>query len=477
MSTSKQPRRGPSAERAPLQPVRPIALAAPAWAVVFMVTRSSPANGRFPAANQILLSPSNPDLVIARATYGLLPSFDHGATWTFLCEDALGLPQGADYDPAVGLTASQSLVVGLILPAGIEVSPDTGCNWTCAGGALDGEAIADIAVRPNAPDTVVALTSTVFVDDAGGGEHSQVFQSTDDGAQFAPLGVAIDPAVLVTTLDVAPSDPHRLYVSGGRGFGPTRTASLFVSTDDGATWTERSVPFDLMYESAVYIGGVDPSDADRVYLRTGGLGTSGEGRSRLLVTEDAGQSFASVLTLSGQMLGFALSPDGSTIYAGGVEDGLFAGDRASLSFSLRSTLHVECLAARGAELWACSDETSGFFVGLSTDEGASFATKLVRAGVKGPIACPAKASGSVACGADANAAQCAGAPFAQLCATVGCEPPAPPTACHCAAAGMGRPAATGLAVFGFAGSLWVSRRRRRSSSHRPKKSRKDMVGH
>lgn len=450
-----------------LPAVRPIALAARACAVVLVAARAAPANGRFPAANQIVLSPSNPDLVVVRATYGLLPSFDHGATWTFLCEDALGLPQGADYDPAVGLTASQSLVVGLIVPPGLEVSPDTGCNWSCAGGPLNGESIADIAVRPDAPDTVVALTSTVLFDDAGGGEHSQVFQSTDDGAHFAPLGIAIDPAVLVTTVEVAPSDPHRLYVSGGRGFGPTRTASLFVSTDDGANWTERAAPLDLAYESGVYIGGVDPADADRVYLRTGGLGTSGAGHSRLLATTDAGQTFQTVLTLTGEMLGFALSPDGATLYAGGVQDGLLAGDRTSLTFSLRSQVHVECLATRGAELWACADESSGFFVGLSTDGGASFAAKLQRAGAAGPIACAAGAPSSVACGADANAAQCAGAPYAQLCATVGCEQPSQPSACHCAAAGLGKPGAAGLVVFGLGGALWLGRRRR-LSTHRPK---------
>jgi hypothetical protein len=445
--------------------VRPIALAAPAFALFLIAARSAPANGRFPAANQIVFSPSNPDLVVVRATYGLLPSFDHGATWTFLCEDALGLPQGADYDPAIGLTASQALVVGLILPPGLEVSPDTGCNWSCAG-ALNGEAIADIAVRTDTPDTVVALTSTVFVDDAGGGEHSQVFQSTDDGASFAALGVAIDPAVLVTTVEVASTDPHRLYVSGGRGFGPTRTASLFVSMDDGATWNEQPAPLDLTYESAVYIGGVDPTDADRVYLRTGGIGTSGEGHSRLLVTANAGQTFATVLTLTGEMLGFALSPDGSTIYAGGVEDGLLVGDRASFTFAHRSGIHVECLAARGSELWACADQASGFFVGLSMDNGASFSAKLLRDGVKGPIACNAGPSSTVACGADANAAQCAGAPFALLCATVGCERST--SGCHCTAAGVGKAMPAGLFVFAFAGAaLWLSRHRHRSSSHRP----------
>jgi hypothetical protein len=426
---------------------------------------SARANGRFPAANQISLSPSDPDLLVVRATYGLLQSSDHGAHWTFLCEEALGLPPGADYDPAIGLTASESLVVGLIDPPGLEISPDTGCNWSCLGGALDDEAIADIAVRPDAPHSVVALTSTGYVDDAGGGEHSQVFESTDDGQHFEPLGTAIDPAVLVTTIEVATSDPQRLYVSGGRGFGPTRTAALFVSMDQGTTWVERTAPIDLAYESAIYIGGVDPVDADRVYLRTGGIGTSGLGHSRLLVTTNAGESFQIVLELSGQMLGFTLSPDGSEIYAGSVEDGLFAGDRSSLAFVHRSTIHVECLAAHANELWACADQASGFFVGLSTDNGATFTAKLQRAGVEAPIACASQGAASVACGADANAAQCAGAPFAQLCMTVGCEQSSH-SSCHCSAAGLGRPQAAGLLAFGLGAALWLSRRRR-LATHRP----------
>src|SRR5271167_3521237 len=63
--------------------------------------RPASANGRIPAANRIVLSPTNPNLVIARATYGILPSYDTGRTWTFLCEDALGLPQMATEDPAI----------------------------------------------------------------------------------------------------------------------------------------------------------------------------------------------------------------------------------------------------------------------------------------------------------------------------------------------------------------------------------------
>jgi hypothetical protein len=425
------------------------------------------ANGRFPASNQILLSPSNADLVIVRATYGILLSFDRGATWTFLCEDALGLPQAAGYDPALALTASNALVAGLLLPAGLEVSSDTGCNWRCAAGSLANEAIADIAVRPDAPHTVVALTSTAFFDDAGGGWHSQGFLSTNDGADWTPLGRALDPSVLVTTIDVAPSDAHRLYVSASAGFGATRTAVLYASTDDGAMWTAHPVPLDTTLESSIYIGAVDPIDADRVYVRT-------SGQSRLLVTADAGQSFQPVLALTGQMLGFALSPDGSKIYAGSAEDGLFVGDRATLTFSHRSPLHVQCLATRGPELWACSDETVGFVAGVSMDDGAHFVPKLHLESARAAVACKADSHGPLACGADANAAQCSGGPFEQLCMNVGCTPdaaapdggavsvaPRPGGACRCAVSGANRRVPAPLLAAPIAMAIAVLRRQRR----------------
>jgi hypothetical protein len=420
-----------------------------------------------PAANRIVFSPTNPNLVVVRATYGLLLSSDDGKTWTFLCEDALGMPKMATQDPAMGLTAKSALVIGLQAPAGLEVSRDNGCNWSCAVGRLANEAIVDVAVRQDPPDTVLALTNTPLSDHAGGGAHSQVFQSTDDGASWAPLGVALDPHILVTTLDVARGDPHRLYVSGTRGFGPTRTASLFASMDDGATWTEWPTPLDTRVETAIYVGAVDPSDADRVYLRT-------NGSSRLLITapSGAGLSFQTVLRLTSQMLGFALSPDGSKIYAGSEMDGLFVGDRSSMTFRHQTSVvlgtdagprdvHVQCLAARAGELWACADEPSGFIVGVSTDDGATFSPKLHLDGVHAPIQCSAGAHLSLACGADANGSQCGGAPFANLCAAVGCTPGGGtaaqprPRSCGCSLVGA-RENPRGLA---WLGALLIAGRR------------------
>lgn len=462
----------PSATVTPVRATATRATATRVGAVAALVASTASANGRIPAANRIVFSPTNPNLVITRATYGILPSYDDGRTWSFLCEDALGLPQMATEDPAMGLTAENALVAGLQMPAGLEVSRDNGCNWTCAAGSLANESIVDIAVRPDAPHTVVTLTNTPLPADAGGGTYSQVFRSTDDGASWAPIGAPLDPSVIATTLDVAPSDPHRLYVSATRGFGPTRTASLFESTDDGATWTEWPAPLDPATETSIYIGAVDPSDADRVYLRTNGT-------SRLFVTvpSDAGLSFQAVLTLTGEMLGFALSPDGSKIYAGSEIDGLFVGDRSSMTFVHQQSIvlgteagsgdiHVQCLAARAGELWACADEPSGFIVGVSTDEGATFSPKLHLNGVEAPIACASGTPISLACSASANGSQCKGAPFTNLCAAVGCSPsasqPARSAACGCSLVGA-RDAGDAwgqLAWLGALGIVGLTRRRR-----------------
>jgi MYXO-CTERM domain-containing protein len=371
------------------------------------------ANGRYPASNALLFSPSDSNLVVLRATFGILLSHDGGATWTWLCEDALGLPAAASEDPALGVTAYDSIVAGIY--GGLEVSPDTGCTWAFAAGGLAHQNVVDVTVRRDAPHTVLALTSTYAPDagaDGSAGYLSQVYQSNDDGTNWLPLGVPIDPGVAVTSIEVAPAPGGGalLYVVGFHVAAPGVPRFFFAV--DGAAWTERPMP-PLSHEVSMYVAGVDPADASRVYLRSEGAPTAGQ--SRLFVTTDQGQSFQAPLALGGQMLGFALSADGSKIYAGSAQDGLYVALRANLDagspFQKTSSIHVQCLATHGTDLWACSDEASGFVAGVSADDGSSFAAKLHINGIQSAIACAP----------DATASQCSGAPFQQLCATLkGC---------------------------------------------------------
>jgi hypothetical protein len=138
--------------------VRRTILATVAVAVALLVSLPAAANGRFPLSNQIVFSATDPNLIVARTSYGILPSHDNGKNWGYICEDAIGITPSILYDPAVALTRNNSLIVGLGL--GLNVSPDVGCNWNCIGGPLAGQSIVDVAVRPDNPSSAVAVTNS-----------------------------------------------------------------------------------------------------------------------------------------------------------------------------------------------------------------------------------------------------------------------------------------------------------------------------
>jgi hypothetical protein len=447
-----------------------VGLAGAVGALVLSLAAPAAANGRFPASNQIVFSPTDPDLVLLRTSYGLLPSHDHGSSWRYVCEDALGLGPAAIVDPSIGLTEHNSLIAGV--PGGLDVSPDVGCNWNCIGGPLAGQPIVDIAVRPDAPAGAVALTLSYLTGDSAiAGTSSRVFETTNEGATWTAISGTFDPEVTVTTIDVAKTDPKRLYVSGTRNFGTARTASLFVSTDRGANWVEQMLPsaqFDPSTEDSIYIGAVDPSDADRVYIRSSGLLAGGQSRLTVFTrASDGSGKFATAYLfdvaaqqgVSGELLGFALSADGSKVYVGSQESGLWVGSAAALKFHKTSSIIVQCLATHGSELWACSAAVSGFIAGVSTDDGATFTAKLPLIGaLAGPIACSPNPKGA-ACGTTANSSQCVKA-YAVFCAGEMCgPPPAPPARSSC---DVGRGGSGEAAVFGIAGAfLALTLRRRR----------------
>jgi hypothetical protein len=462
--------------------VRIAFLVAAAGALVLTAAPSASANGRFPASNGISFSPSDPSFIIMRTTFGLLFSHDGGNNWDWLCDQAVGItnPNSIE-DPFLGITQKNWLVAALPIE-GLAVSPapNEGCSWSFVpaasaadagdgGGDAGGDlliGVKDVAVRPNDPHTIVALQSEYYTADAGGAAYAtQVYQSTDDGAHWAALGVPIDPNFDATTVDVSATDPHRLYVSAFHQIvfpdgGSTRTASLFVSKDDGATWTERPTPFNPATETAVYIAAVDPGNPDKVYLR------SGEGQSRLIVTSNAGATFTASQPLMGNMLGFALSPDGSKVWFGGDMDGLLElTDSTTLAWTQKSTIRVLCLGVHGVDLWACSDEPSGFIGGVSHDDGATFTAKLHLDSLRGPLACPPNSpdSGCNYAALCSNLGGCAGDGGPSDSGASGDGGSTPPSnqkaSCGCSVVGGG--GAGALLVLGFLGTVTAAARRRR----------------
>jgi hypothetical protein len=368
-----------------LRPLCSQAGAVASWLVLSAALVSSPAraNGRFPRADQLVLAPGSPDELVLRTTFGLLVSDDAGASWDWVCERAIGF-SGIE-DPPVAVLPNGVLLAGLL--EGLAQSSDRGCSWQFAATPAPPLPIIDLSARREAPNLAVALawerqTATA----SAPGYRARFFASADGALTWQAHGTGIDSSVLVLTLDVAPSDPKRLYASGIRSGGGERSAALFVSRDNGTSWIERPVPFDARAEQGLYIAAVDPTSPDRVYLRT-----SGASSSRLLSTGDAGATFQEHYA-GGPILGFALSLDGKQIYLGGVDDGLWVGAHGELVFEQRSTLPIVCLTASADALYACSNDLGGFALGVSRDGGRSFEPVLVLSEVRGPLACASGAA-------------------------------------------------------------------------------------
>lgn len=349
------------------------------------------ANGRYPAAGQIAIAPSDPSTILVRATYGILLTKDGGQRWDWICEGAVGFT-GSE-DPMVSFTADGTMLAGIF--EGLSVSQDGGCGWSFAGGGLAQHYVVDLAVDKVDPhDGVLVISNSAGQDDAGQPVFlGQLWATADDGKTWAQAGVDLPQQFLALTVDTAPSDPNRVYASGRMG-PPQYPGVLQRSDDRGATWQTLPIP-GSDDTHLPYIGAIDPNDPDVVYVRLDGAPSD-----QLVVSKDGGQTWTKVFDGQGDLLGFALSPDGATVAIGGDKDGVWTAPASTLSFAKAGSVGAKCLTWSKDGLYACADEfIDGFTAGVSKDEGKTFTPIMHLSALCGPLACGAETSVGSMCAA------------------------------------------------------------------------------
>jgi hypothetical protein len=380
--------------------------AASLWALVGALAAPAPvgANGAFPTASQLKSDPGDPSHLVLGTTFGLLVTRDQGTSWDWLCE------AGALYrdvePPMVVLPGGRIL---LAVPDGVSRSDESGCHFELATG-LDG-LVRDLTRVLAEPEAVVAVSTF--------GTVAQVWRSDDSGATFSALGAPVE-ELIVQTVEVAPSDPEVIYLSGLSGI----EGALFRSRDRGETF-ERFVIPNTSTAHVPYIAAVAPDDADVVYVRLTGT------PSELLVTRNGGRDFSTVLHTIVPVAGFALSPDGATLVVSNSFDGTFRASTEDLEFEKVACSGPSCLSFGESTLFGCGENAvDGYVVGRSSDLGATFERAVDLSCIRGPVACGPETSVGSACPGAWPAIQ------QQIGATV-CEPPEvePYAGCFAGAAG------------------------------------------
>jgi hypothetical protein len=353
-------------------------------AAVACALSSSPAraNGRFPTAQHVVVGPGAESTVIAlRTTFGLLLSRDAGRTFSWLCEEGMYFPlvPSTNFDPPIEVAATGSVVIGY--EDGIRHSADA-CKADDARNTAH-HVFADLTADPTG--------RILYAIEGAQGVANAVYRGDGNDYTFTRQGEGLF-RVLFDTIEVAPSNPSRLYLTGR----DTDTfAPIFYRSDDSGV-TLTPIASDAGAADSLWVSGVDPTQPDTVYVRAAmGLGTE------LRRSTDGGRSFRTIATTRDPMLGFAMSDDGRTLWVGSIDAGLLRSDDGGESFRQVNRIPVLCLRQHANTLWACSDWiNTPFALGRSSDGGASFTPVVTFSNFTtftGPPVCEMRSEGAAIC--------------------------------------------------------------------------------
>jgi hypothetical protein len=338
-----------------------------------LVSAVAHANGRIPGATGLAIHPTDDRQLLIGLTYGLALSRDGGASWTWMCEEQIE-GNGGDVDPSIVVTSDGTIVVLSLTNGGVLLSRNDGCTFERALGSLQGNRGVDLTLDPSQPGHVLALLSTISeVLDGGVPRFRNLLaHSLDHGRSWQVLAELPDD-LSAETVEVAPSDAKRIYVSGTANADPLQ-GIVERSDDGGITWTRTTVRLPRG-SGSLYLSGIHPKDPDRLWFRVPGRGDIyGILPARLWLTTDGAVSFDPVAETERGMLGFAISPSGDRVAFGGPLDGLFVAPADASAAPVKvSDLRVSCLRWQANGLYVCAGEPADpYSLGYAAEPTAGF---------------------------------------------------------------------------------------------------------
>lgn len=343
------------------------------------------ANGRPPGTSSIAFRQGHETDIVAGLTFGTAISHDGGATWQWICEDAMGLPAGSPYDPIFTYTPAGSVFA--TTTNGMIAMRD-GCAFN--PGASGAKFVSATALGP------AGAFYYASSEPAGTGHLSdfQIYRSIDDGVSF-PVHPQPDPAtdtnVWWESIAVAPNDPNIVYLSGYRyipvSAGSTETKRdhlLYRSDDAGVTWAPSNPPtlvgLTLLQNSLIHIVGIARDDARRVYARVAYI--DDKTFDALYVSSNGGASWTEIHRQPDRFLAFVVraarnTDDKRDLLTATTKFGTEISHDDGVTWApLAGAPHINCLTENAAgELWACT-QNYGLGQIASDDAGIMKTTDL-----------------------------------------------------------------------------------------------------
>jgi hypothetical protein len=334
------------------------------------------ADGAFADSQVILLPRAQPHRIIASSDIaGLVVSDDDGASWSWICEGAIG------YFAALfqlGPAPDESLYA--ITQAGLARSSDAGCSWQHADGSA--RHAGDVFPDASDPQHVFAIAQ-VSASAESPLLSDIVCESNDGGLSFGPAKYSTSSASL-TGVEVARSDPSIVYLT----MSSLKLQHPYIvrSQDGGASWTEQDLSSQLDRRPwVIRILTVDPADADTLYIRL-----SDGVRDALAITHDGGATLQLAEQLDTRMTAFLLRSDGALIVAAADATSFISSDGGASFAPWSSEFQIQALAEKDGALYAtASSKADGFSVAVSTDAGSHWRPLLRLDELRGPLHCGA----------------------------------------------------------------------------------------
>lgn len=361
--------------------MKPIAVAL----LAMLCPSTAAANGRAAETSSIHFGPNGS--VAAGMTFGLLVSHDGGATWHWSCEDALGY--GGEYDPVFTYAASGALFSTSF--GGLMRTEDS-----CTVGATTSLGTKFVSAMTRGPDNAlyVALAEPTNTLTMAPGDTA-IYKSTDDGVTFPTSAMPSPIGTWWYSVEVAPSDPQRVYATGFRVELGERVVKAFRSNDGGASYQPMGMTgLTSTSSSAMLLVGVSAQDPDLLYARVT-YQDNLPNNDALFRSIDAGATWTKILQKPAS-LSAVVRRNGDVVVANRYADAWLSHTNGDTWETLAGAPHTNCLVENSAgEVWACtqnyapSDETRDDAGIMKSTDLATWTPVLKFQNITGPIECPA----------------------------------------------------------------------------------------